>query len=174
MNKKIFATSILILFCAMLTVSAATLTEEDFGNFTMDTPSNADFEKYTVIPAGTVFTLTGGNFSSSINEVASDPEKTHPQWKDESLDLCIDYVIFSEDNYTDAHNAMSKLFNGSEETSEADGLHVFELPSKFTYDYAVCKVSDGFLFTSGDEMVIVSGNDLDELKEMASSVNFKN
>ena len=42
-----------------------------------------------------------------------------------------------------------------------------------TYDYAVCKVSEGFLFTSGDEMVIVRGNDLDELKEIAATAKFK-
>ena len=41
------------------------------------------------------------------------------------------------------------------------------------YDYAVCKVSEGFLFTSGDEMVIVRGNDLDELKEIAATAKFK-
>ena len=43
MNKKIFAIGILILMCGMLTVSAAALEEEDFGNFTLDVPSTADF-----------------------------------------------------------------------------------------------------------------------------------
>lgn len=173
MNKKIFSIAILILMCGMLTVSAATLEEEDFGNFTLNVPSNADFEKNTIIPGGTVFTISGGSLSDSINEIASDPEKTHTMWIDESLELSIEHIIFSEDNYTDGDNAMEKLFNGSTKTSDADGLNVYELPSSEKYDYAVTKVSDGFLFTSGDDMIIVSGNDLDELKEIAGSVKFK-
>lgn len=173
MNKKIFAIAILILMCGMLSVSAATLEEEDFGNFTLDVPSNADFEEHIVIPAGTVFTLSGGSLSSSLNEISSDPEKTHTMWEDESLKLSIEYIIFSEDNYTDCDDAMSKLFNGSDKTSDADGLNVYKLPKTNDYKYAVTKVSDGFLFSPGDEMVIVSGNDLDELKEIASSAKFK-
>ena len=94
-------------------------------------------------------------------------------WEDESIDLCIEHIIFSEDNYTDCEDAMDKLFNGSTKTSDTDGLIVYELPSKNDYDYAVCKVSEGFLFTSGDEMVIVRGNDLDELKEIAATAKFK-
>ena len=172
MNKKIFAISILILICGMLTVSAATLEEEDFGNFTLDVPSNADFEKRTVIPGGTVFTISGGSLSDSINEIASDPEKTHTMWLDEGLKLSIEHIIFSEDNYTDGDNAMEKLYNGSTKTSDSDGLNVYELPSSEKYDYAVTQVAEGFLF-SGDDMIIVSGNDLDELKEIAGSVNFK-
>ena len=173
MNKKIFAIAILILMCGMLSVSAATLEEEDFGNFTLDVPSNADFEKHIVIPAGTVFTLSGGSLSSSLNEISNDPEKTHTMWEDESLELSIEYIIFSEDNYTDCDDAMSKLFNGSDKTSDADGLNVYKLAKTNDYKYAVTKVSDGFLFSPGDEMVIVSGNDLDELKEIASSAKFK-
>lgn len=173
MNKKIFAIAILILMCGMLSVSAATLEEEDFGNFTLDVPSNADFEKHIVIPAGTVFTLSGGSLSSSLNEISSDPEKTHTMWEDESLKLSIEHIIFSEDNYTDCDDAMSKLFNGSDKTSDADGLNVYKLAKTNDYKYAVTKVSDGFLFSPGDEMVIVSGNDLDELKEIASSAKFK-
>lgn len=173
MNKKIFAIAILILMCGMLSVSAATLEEEDFGNFTLDVPSNADFEKHIVIPAGTVFTLSGGSLSSSLNEISSDSEKTHTMWEDESLKLSIEYIIFSEDNYTDCDDAMSKLFNGSDKTSDADGLNVYKLAKTNDYKYAVTKVSDGFLFSPGDEMVIVSGNDLDELKEIASSAKFK-
>ena len=173
MNKKIFAIAILILICGMLSVSAATLEEEDFGNFTLDVPSNADFEKHIVIPAGTVFTLSGGSLSSSLNEISNDPEKTHTMWEDESLELSIEHIIFSEDNYTDCDDAMSKLFNGSDKTSDADGLNVYKLAKTNDYKYAVTKVSDGFLFSPGDEMVIVSGNDLDELKEIASSAKFK-
>jgi hypothetical protein len=173
MNKKIFAIVILILMCGMLSVSAATLEEEDFGNFTLDVPSNADFEKHIVIPAGTVFTLSGGSLSSSLNEISNDPEKTHTMWEDESLELSIEHIIFSEDNYTDCDDAMSKLFNGSDKTSDADGLNVYKLAKTNDYKYAVTKVSDGFLFSPGDEMVIVSGNDLDELKEIASSAKFK-
>jgi hypothetical protein len=173
MNKKIFAIAILILMCGMLSVSAATLEEEDFGNFTLDVPSNADFEKHIVIPAGTVFTLSGGSLSSSLNEISNDPEKTHTMWEDESLELSIEHIIFSEDNYTDCDDAMSKLFNGSDKTSDADGLNVYKLAKTNDYKYAVTKVSDGFLFSPGDEMVIVSGNDLDELKEIASSAKFK-
>ena len=173
MNKKIFAIGILILMCGMLSVSAATLEEEDFGNFTLDVPSNADFEKHIVIPAGTVFTLSGGSLSSSLNEISSDPEKTHTMWEDENLELSIEHIIFSEDNYTDCDDAMSKLFNGSDKTSDADGLNVYKLAKTNDYKYAVTKVSDGFLFSPGDEMVIVSGNDLDELKEIASSAKFK-
>ena len=173
MSKKIFAIAILILICGMLSVSAATLEEEDFGNFTLDVPSNADFEKHIVIPAGTVFTLSGGSLSSSLNEISNDPEKTHTMWEDESLELSIEYIIFSEDNYTDCDDAMSKLFNGSDKTSDADGLNVYKLAKTNDYKYAVTKVSDGFLFSPGDEMVIVSGNDLDELKEIASSAKFK-
>ena len=159
--------------CGMLSVSAATLEEEDFGNFTLDVPSNADFEKHIVIPAGTVFTLSGGSLSSSLNEISSDSEKTHTMWEDESLKLSIEYIIFSEDNYTDCDDAMSKLFNGSDKTSDADGLNVYKLAKTNDYKYAVTKVSDGFLFSPGDKMVIVSGNDLDELKEIASSAKFK-
>lgn len=157
----------------MLAVSAATLEEEDFGNFTLEVPSNADFTKQTVIPAGTVFHISGGSLSESINEVASDPKKTHTMWEDESIDLCIEHIIFSEDNYTDCEDAMDRLFNGSSEIKEENGLHIYELPSSNTYDYAVCKVSEGFLFSSGDQMVIVRGNDLDELKEIASTAKFK-
>ncbi|MDO5821154.1 MAG: hypothetical protein Q4Q32_04985, partial [Methanobrevibacter sp.] len=101
------------------------------------------------------------------------PKKTHTMWEDESIDLCIEYVIFSEDNYTDYEDAMDKLFNGSSKIKEENGLYIYELPSKNDYDYAVCKVSEGFLFTSGDEMVIVRGNDLDELKEIAATAKFK-
>ncbi|MCQ2960964.1 MAG: hypothetical protein MJ235_01295 [archaeon] len=173
MNKKIFAIAILILMCGMLSVSAATLEEEDFGNFTLDVPGNADFEKHIVIPAGTVFTLSDGSLSSSLNEISNDPEKTHTMWEDESLELSIEHIIFSEDNYTDCDDAMSKLFNGSDKTSDADGLNVYKLAKTNDYKYAVTKVSDGFLFSPGDEMVIVSGNDLDELKEIASSAKFK-
>ena len=173
MNKKIFAIAILILMCGMLPVSAATLEEEDFGNFTLDVPSNADFEEHIIIPAGTVFTLSGESLSSSLNEISNDPEKTHTMWEDESLELSIEHIIFSEDNYTDCDDAMSKLFNGSDKTSDADGLNVYKLAKTNDYKYAVTKVSDGFLFSPGDEMVIVSGNDLDELKEIASSAKFK-
>ena len=102
MNKKIFAIAIITIMFGMLAVSAATLEEEDFGNFTLEVPANADFTKQTVIPAGTVFHISSGSsLSSSINEVASDPKKTHTMWEDESIDLCIEHVIFSEDNYTD-------------------------------------------------------------------------
>ena len=174
MNKKIFAIAIITIIFGMLAVSAATLEEEDFGNFTLEVPANADFTKQTVIPAGTVFHISSGSsLSSSINEVASDPKKTHTMWEDESIDLCIEYVIFSEDNYTDYEDAMDKLFNGSSKIKEENGLYIYELPSSNTYDYAVCKVSEGFLFTSGDEMVIVRGNDLDELKEIAATAKFK-
>ena len=94
-------------------------------------------------------------------------------WEDESSDLCIEYVIFSEDNDTAYEDAMDNLFNGSSKIKEENGLYIYELPSKNDYDYAVCKVSEGFLFTSGDEMVIVRGNDLDELKEIAATAKFK-
>ena len=91
MNKKIFAIAIITIMFGMLAVSAATLEEEDFGNFTLEVPAN---------------------------EVASDPKKTHTMWEDESIDLCIEYVIFSEDNYTDYEDAMDKLFNGSSKIKE--------------------------------------------------------
>ena len=94
-------------------------------------------------------------------------------WEDESLDLCIEYIIFSEDNYTDCEDAMEKLFNGSSEIREENGLHIYALPSTNEYDYAVCKVSDGSLFSSGDEMVIVRGNDIEDLKEIAATAKFK-
>lgn len=173
MNKKIYAIVIFIILCGMITVSAASFEREDFGNFTMDVPSNANFEEKTVIPAGTVFTFSGGSMSSAINEVASDSEKTHPMWIDEDIDLSIEYIIFSEDNYTDCDDAMEKLYNGSTEKESINGVSIYELDPIDKYDYAVCKVSDGFLFTSGDEMVIVSGNRLGELKQIAASTEFK-
>ena len=173
MNKKICAMAILIIMCGMITVSAASFEQEDFGNFTMDVPSNANFEEKTVIPAGTVFTFSGGSMSSSINEVASDPEKTHPMWIDEDINLSIEYIIFSEDNYTDCDDAMEKLYNGSTKKESINGVTIYTLDPIDRYDYAVCKVSDGFLFTSGDEMVIVSGNKLGELKQIAASTEFK-
>ena len=124
MNKKIFAIAIITIMFGMLAVSAATLEEEDFGNFTLEVPANADFTKQTVIPAGTVFHISSGSsLSDSINEVASDPKKTHTMWEDESIDLCIEYVIFSEDNYTDYEDAMDKLFNGSARSPKDSCLH---------------------------------------------------
>ena len=123
MNKKIFAIAIITIMFGMLAVSAATLEEEDFGNFTLEVPANADFTKQTVIPAGTVFHISSGSsLSSSINEVASDPKKTHTMWEDESIDLCIEHVIFSEDNYTDYEDAMDKLFNGSSKIKEEKAI----------------------------------------------------
>ena len=47
MNKKIFAIAIITIMFGMLAVSAATLEEEDFGNFTLEVPANADFTKQT-------------------------------------------------------------------------------------------------------------------------------
>ena len=61
MNKKIFAIAIITIMFGMLAVSAATLEEEDFGNFTLEVPANADFTKQTVIPAGTVFHISSGS-----------------------------------------------------------------------------------------------------------------
>lgn len=147
--KRIFlGVCLLVMILGISCVSAADLTEHDFKNFTMNVPSDASFDQ--VIPVGVSWTPVG---SSTLK-----PDYNNSCWSDGSELL----IEFSNDNYKDV---IKSRLSEAKESGDESGLHI--------YDISGCKNSDGHNYAVckelGKSVVIVYGNDLDSLKEMAST-----
>ncbi|MBE6496659.1 MAG: hypothetical protein E7Z78_09510 [Methanobrevibacter thaueri] len=151
--KKIF----LGMFCLLMLiacVSASDLVSEDFENFTIDIPSDASFVE--AIPAGTSWT---GDANGNLVPVDS-----NPYWHDEGNGLSIEY------GDKDYKKMIEDCYEGAASSSDDGDIHTYDISDceyNNDYKYAVC-VADGDQST-----VIICGNDLDTLNEMAKSVKFK-
>lgn len=151
MLKKLLFTSLCFLML-IACVSASDLVSEDFDNFTVDVPSGADFVQ--AAPAGTQWTGdANGNFV---------PLNLNPYWADESNGISLEYA---DKEYK---SMMNDRYNGSSLVSDDGNIHVFDISGcKYNndYQYAVCVAGT-------HSTVIICGNDLDTLTEMARTVKF--
>lgn len=150
--KKFFL-AILCLFMLIACVNASDLASQDFENFTIDIPSDASFVE--AIPAGTSFT---GDANGNL--VALD---SNPYWCDEDLGMSIEY------GKMDYKKMIEERYEGAASSSDDGDIHVYDISDcEYNNDckYAVC-VADGDQST-----VIICGNDLDTLNEMAKTVKF--
>ena len=153
-NMKKIILAALALFLLIACVSASDLVSEDFENFTVDVPSDASFKEG--YPVGTAF---GGDSSGNLV-----PQDANPYWFDDNIDISIDYADM------DYQKLMDKRFEGAKLSSEDGDIHVFDISDCKNSDdkqYAVC-IAD-----KDQSSVIICGNDLDELNEMAKTVKFK-
>ena len=151
--KKLF----LGIFCLLMLiacVSASDLVSEDFENFTIDIPSDSSFVE--AIPAGTSFT---GDASGNL--VAAD---SNPYWTDENNDISIEY------GKMDYKKMIEERYEGAASSSDEGDIHVYDISNcEYNND---CK--NAVCVANGDQAtVIICGNDLDTLNEMAKTVKFK-
>ena len=151
LKKLLIASFCLVMLIAC--VSASDLISEDFDNFTVDVPSDADFVQ--AAPAGTQWTSdANGNLV---------PLSLNPYWADDNNGISLEYA---DKEYK---SMMNERYNGSSLVSDEGNIHVFDISScEYNNDcqYAVC-VADGTHST-----VIICGNDLDTLTEIAKTVKF--
>ena len=98
------------------------------------------------------------------NEYEDEGELRISYWFDDNIDISIDYADM------DYQKLMDKRFEGAKLSSEDGDIHVFDISDCKNSDdkqYAVC-IAD-----NDQSSVIICGNDLDELNEMAKTVKFK-
>lgn len=181
MNKKLIASlSVLLLIFTCVSISAATLETIDEGNFTIDVPTDAHFKNVGIIPAGVeIFPM------SATNNLWGGIEKAVINGKyDKSMELTYFYVDFEKDsvaNYTsltsvEAFTSLIKEVGGFENSS-TDKYTVFEYPANSrpgNYTYEIVVQEKGFLgLMPSEKIVVIEGDDLELLTEMADSVTFK-
>lgn len=176
--------SIITILCFLLLVSSvgmvysANLTSHDFGNFTMNIPEDASLEEQVEMMAGTVVNnVFSGDIESGIQKAAEDPKNTHPVWVDNNTNLTIGYYDLKEDNITSVETFINNTYDSSATlVSNESNVYVYDISNSYDQQnnsYIICKMKDGFLFSSGDAMVTVSGNDVEQLKTMINTLEFK-
>ena len=140
----------------------------DFGNFTMDVPSDTDltemiwFNHKDAMEKATK--ENDGVIPVTMDEFKGDVKDVHPSWSGD--DFTVDYVDCKEDEMESHSVMMSQLYKDSSFVEDSGDLHVYNL-NLDDEEYGVCKCN------GGKEIVLVVGSDLEFIKKMASSVEFK-
>ncbi len=164
---------VLIMIAACLCVSAADLTAKDCGNYTIDVPADSSFEDVSFYPAGTPVHM-GGSGASSLS--APQDAKIHGE-RDKVNNFAIFYldagsgdnsVIKSADGY---RNSITD-YGGVKQDSDK-GYDIYKYPDKNDFKYEIVVQDKGFLsLLPQEKIVILMGDDLDLLTQMADSVKF--
>lgn len=95
---------------------------------------------------------------------------------DEKTNLTIGYYDLNEDNITDIETFINNTYDSATLMNNENNVYVYDIsnsPDKYNNSYIVCKMKEGFLFSSGDSMDTVSGNDVNQLKQMINTLQFK-
>lgn len=159
----------LMITCGLSVVFAADLTSHDFSTFKMDVPSNATFTEDTSYNGKDSLESAVANNGGSISfeQLDSDPANTHPIWTDNVNDITIQYINCSEDALSSHSHAMKQMYVNSSFKEDSGNLHIYDM-SKVNGEgsYSVCMENDG------KSIVIISGKDLDLIKQMGETITF--
>ena len=170
MNKKIInILCVLMIICGLSVVAAADLTSHDFTTFKMDVPDDANITEDIGFNGQDVLeeAIRSNGGSIPVSELESDPAVTHPVWDDDVNDITIELINCEEDKLSDHANAMKQMYANSTFKEDSGNLHVYDM-SKVSGEgsYSVCVENDG------KSIVVITGDDLDLLKQMGESVKF--
>ncbi|RAP44443.1 MAG: hypothetical protein BZ136_08810 [Methanosphaera sp. rholeuAM74] len=160
----------LILTCGLSVAIAVDLTSHEFSNFKMDVPGNSNFNESTHMNGKDVLENAVANNGGSISfdELDSNPAYCHPEWRDDVNNFTVEYIDCSEDSLSSYSNAMKQLYADSSFKEDSGNIHIYDM-SKVNGEgtFSVCRENDG------KGIVIISGKDLDLLKQMGESITFK-
>ena len=168
--KKIAITILcaMMITCGLTAVFAADVTNHDFKTFKMDVPNNAAFNESTHINGGDVLenAVADNGGSISWNELDSNPKYSHPEWRDDANNLTVEYIDCNEDSLSSHSNAMKEIYANSTLKENSGNLHIYDMSQvNGEGSYSVCR-------EDGKHIVIISGNDLELLKQMGESITF--
>ena len=180
-KKLIVSLAVLLLIFTCVAISAADLETVDEGNYTISVPADVTFKDVGILPAGVSIYFSSSGFMDSIENAMIDGKQS------KSEKLLYYYVDFTKDpvanltslNSTDALFSLIENNTGVEQDSPGD-YKVFKFATssndteKTDYKYEIV-VQDKGLFSLFPQQraVVLNGNDLDLLTEMADSVEFK-
>lgn len=160
MKKAIYGIfCIIVVMLSVTAVSSAALETHDFGKFSMNVPAGADFTQNNA---------TNGDLTITKDTDFSDPAISHPIWS--GANLTIEYYDCGEDGFSGYKEVMSEYENDTA-VEQSNGMYVYNSKVQES-KYVVFKVKEGGILGS-DVVVSISGDDLNQLKEMASTVEFK-
>lgn len=170
MNSKIIGIlCVFMIVCGLSVVAAADLTGHDFTLFKMDVPNDANISEDTAFNGKDVIedAVRSNGGSIPVSELESDPANTHPEWTDDVNDISIQFIDCQEDKLSDHANAMKQMYANSTFKEDSGNLHIYDM-SKVNGEgsYSVCVENDG------KSIVVITGDDLDLLKQMGESVKF--
>ena len=170
MNNKILGIlCVFMIVCGLSVVAAADLTGHDFTLFKMDVPNDANISEDTAFNGKDVLedAIRSNGGSIPVSELESDPANTHPEWTDDVNDISIQFIDCQEDKLSDHANAMKQMYANSTFKEDSGNLHIYDM-SKVNGEgsYSVCVENDG------KGIVVITGDDLDLLKQMGESVEF--
>ncbi len=170
MNKKfVNILCVLMIICGLSVVAAADLTNHDFATFKMDVPNDANITEDTGFNGKDVIedAVRSNGGSIPVSDLEADPASTHPVWNDDVNDISIEFINCEEDKLSDHATAMKQMYANSTFKEDSGNLHIYDM-SKVNGEgsYSVCVENDG------KSIVIISGEDLDLLKQMGESVKF--
>ena len=159
----------LIVICGLGVAVGADLTSHDFKTFKMDVPSNSNFNESTYINGGDVLerAVANNGGSISVEEVESNPSYSHPYWTDDVNKISVHYIDCNADSLSSHSEAMKQMYAKSSFKEDSGNLHIYDM-SEVNGDgsYSVCRDDNG------RSIVIISGKDLDLLKQMGESITF--
>lgn len=161
---------LLILTCGLTCVYSAAMVNHDFGTFTMDVPDDLSLNESTGYNGRDALenAVASHGGSISFDELDSDVSSTHPKWADSSKNIEIHYIDCNEDKLSNHQTAMNQMYINSTFKEDSDNLHVYDMSKVNNREsYAVCKENNG------KSIVIIHGDNQEELIKMANTIQFK-
>lgn len=183
MKKSIIFLLLLVTIISSLSVVSAglfdfgsdtpELVNQDFGDFTMDVPSDLILNESTALNGKDVLenAVAENGGTISFDELDSNPKYNHPIWEDENSTITIEYIDCKEDQISDADEGVIQNYADAVFMDEADGISTYNMSDVYSgisnETFAVAKENPG------NSVIIIIGQDKDLITEMANSIEFK-
>ncbi|MDO5859851.1 hypothetical protein [Methanobrevibacter sp.] len=164
--KKFLGMMIFIMIGAIVCVGATSLQTHDFENFTADIPTNSDIHTYA---SGTLHNVDSRYLTaSSLQNALATSSDVHRNYEDEENDITYDFQDIPENGtYAD------ELGSDAEDLGTQDGLICYNMSYGSHKEYCVIKEQKNLFIFPGDHYVKITGHDLELLKEIGKTVEFK-